>query len=1300
LEEAALRVPHRPALIWGERVVGYRQLDDDAQAVGRALAARGAEAGKIVGLFLPRGADALIAQAGISVSAAAWLPFAVETPLERVSDCLAAAGAVGLVTCREWLPRLAGLPVPVWTVEELLERGAREPNRERPKRPRGEDPAYVIYTSGSTGKPKGIVVSHRSICHLLRSENEILHIREDDRVYQGFSLAFDMSFEEIWISYLAGATLWIAPPEIVADPVELPKALDREKLTILHAVPTLVGLIDDPMPTVRLINLGGEACPEGLAARVARPGRRLFNSYGPTETTVTATFADLKPGEPVTIGRPLANYGLLVVDERHRPLPAGETGELCVFGPGLALGYLGRPDLTGEKFIPNPLAAGPEETLMYLTGDLAVVEPDGLVRCLGRADDQVKIRGFRVELGEIEAELAALPGVAAAAAVVVRHAGHADALNGFVVAAAHETLDAAALRRALGARLPPYMVPARIAVLPELPRLTSGKIDRKTLASHTFDTTAGAEENRPARGQDEEALYAALAKLFPGLPLLPEADFFDDLGGHSLLVAHLVSVLRADPRYAGLGVQDVYRERRLEKLAAVMARLRSRERRSAPARRAPVSASRRALCGLAQAATIPPLILLHMATWLAPFFTYHYFTGDPGDSLLRATALSVLVFALAQAAVFGIAIAGKWTLLGRLKPGRFPLWGPDYFRWWLSNQLAQLPTIRLLSGTPLLCAYLRALGAEIGPDVFIDSLSVGAADLLTVERGASLGTSVCVENARVEGGELIIGPVRVGADAVVDSYSVLEEDVELGRGARLGGLSALAGGRRVPDGETWEGSPAVPVRRADEALPPRPAASSAGRAAQTLFFAAAGMGVEVLLFMPVFPCFMLIDWVDARTWNLYENGVHPLAAFAAYFFLSIPASLLLVLATVLLVAGLRKLLPRQKDGVWPLDGLAYCRKWVMSQVLESSLGILHGVYATVFAPTWLRLLGARVGSGAEVSTAVGVIPDLLALGDDCFIADGVMLGDNEQRGGWMILRRTEIGRRSFIGNSAYVPNGASVPDDVLIGVQTLTPPDAELRSGQTWMGSPALLLPARERLEGFDDSLTFHPSPTRRVGRALVEALRIVLPLAFVIASGYLIVQVVMPLAENEDWLATSAALAAAGLLFGLASFLIVVALKWLLIGRYRPRVAPMWTPFVWFSEAVTNLYESLAVPNFLEFLRGTPMLPWALTLLGSRMGKGIFLNTTDFTEFDCVSVGDEAELNAYCGPQTHLFEDRIMKIGLVAIGAGATVGARSIVLYDSAVGDRVRLGPLTMVAKGERLPPDTSWEGSPANAL
>jgi non-ribosomal peptide synthetase-like protein len=1014
---------------------------------------------------------------------------------------------------------------------------------------------------------------------------------------------------------------------------------------------------------------------------------------------VSATLAELKAGEPVTIGMPLPNYGLLVVDADGRPVPAGETGELCIFGPGLALGYLNRPELTADRFVYNPLAVNAAEARMYRTGDLARMAAGGPVQCLGRVDNQVKLRGFRIELDEITTALTAQPGVAAAAAVV-RRLGEAEQIVAFVIPGAEAALKPAALRAALAARLPAYMVPAHFELAPSLPRLASGKINAGLLREVLLQTVVAAPASQP-QTPEEAVLFDALKQMFPGGALRPEADFFYDLGGHSLLAAKLVSTLRADARYAGLSVQDVYRERTLAGLARAMERAhRQKSATVPPAARVPVPAGRHFWCGLAQAVTIPFFVLLHMADWLAPFFVYHYYTGDDGDSIPLAVLYALGTYVLAQLANFGIAILGKRLLTGKLKPGVYPLWGRTYFRWWLAAKLGEMPDVYLLAATPWMPLYLRALGARIGKHVIIDTVSVAAPELLTVAEGASIGAFVNLENARVEGGQLHLGHIHIGHNAVVDSYAVLENDTIVGTGARLRGQSALAAGRAIPAGEVWEGAPARATGQAAPTRPPRQVAGRLRQAVQAGIFAVTAMGVSVLFFLPTFPAFMLIDWLDAHTWDVFDSEPGPLPAFGLFFLLAIPASALLVGLTMLVTAGLRRLLPRQRAGVFSVYSFAYWHKKLMTLILDMSLRVLHGLYASVYAPLWLRLLGAKVGRNAEISTAEGMVPELLTLGADSFIADGAMLGDEELSGGWMSLQPTAVGSRSFIGNGAYVPDGTVVPDEVLIGVQTKAPANEQMQSGQTWIGSPALLLPARETQGGFPESLTFRPSGWRRVARGGFEGMRIVLPLALIIAAGYLIVVLVMPLAADNGWgWQVGLALALAGCLYGLASFLLVVVLKWLLVGRYKPRAVPMWTPFVWTSEAITNLHESLAVPNFLDLLRGTPMLPWALALLGTRCGRQVWLNTTDVTEFDCVRIGDGAELNAWCGPQTHLFEDRVMKIGRVVIGARVTVGARSTILYDTHVGDDVRLGPLTLVAKGERLPPGTAWSGSPAKA-
>ncbi|MEI7456716.1 MAG: Pls/PosA family non-ribosomal peptide synthetase [Nitrosomonadales bacterium] len=1294
LDATATRFPDKTALIFGDQSMSYAELNQAADQIASHLIAAGVKPGQVVGLWLPRGLELLIAQAGITKAGAAWLPFDADTPAARIEACLTDANSPGLLTCRA----LSTYPFThsLWIMEEMQATGdVASPRRSADFTP--DCPAYVIYTSGSTGKPKGIAVNHRSICHFLRSENEVLGVHSEDRVYQGFSAAFDMSFEEIWISYLVGATLWLAPRDIVGDPDALAAALDTHKISVLHAVPTLLSLFPRDIAGLRLINLGGEMCPQALVERWATPERQLFNTYGPTEATVSASLAQLHRGEPVTIGKPLPNYGLMVVDNEIKLLPAGETGELCIIGPGVADGYLGRPDLTAEKFISNPYATDAHEARLYRTGDLARIDEAGNIQCLGRVDDQVKIRGYRVELGEIEAVLAKETGIGAAA-VILKTLGDVEQLVAYFVASAGAAPLPALLRKNLSAQLPPYMVPARFESVDLMPRLTSGKVDRKALRALPLTDSLIEDESDLPVGAAEIALFAALKPLFPGQAILRSADFFTDLGGHSLLAARLVSKLREDARFANVTVHDIYCERRVASIAAALAKKQITGA-AAVARIVETPRLRRILCSLAQAATLPPLVCLKMAQWLSPFFTYHYFTGDEGDSMARAILAALLVYLLANFGSFLFVILAKWLVVGRLKPGRYPLWGVMYFRWWLADRISDIPPRHLLSGSTLNAMYLRALGAKVGNDVLIGALFIRAPDLLSIGNGVSIGSAVNFENARVERGELILGQITIGDEAVVDSYAVMEGDTSLGDYAHLGGLSSLTSGQHVPPKQHWDGSPSNFSADIDlSARPPRQQISALRRMIETLFYFLGANLVAVVFFLPVFPSFILIDYLDVRWLKDVDAHHAPISAFFTFLMLSIPASAVLVLATVLASTGFRYLvLPKLQAGTWSVHSAVYFGKWLGNQIQESSLFVLHGLYATVYAPWWYRLLGARVGAGTEISTALGVVPDMLTIGTDSFVADGVMLGDERIEGGWMSLRATVIGDRTFLGNGAFVPDGSVLPDDVLIGVQSSVPENARMSAGDTWVGNPPISLPAREQFKDFDSRLTFKPSLIRRLSRGFVEGLRIVMPMAVVIAVGYLTVDLVMPLASAGRIIDTALALALAGFLYGIGSFLFVVLIKWLIIGRYRPRSVPMWTAFVWASEAITNLYESIAVPNFVDFLRGTPMLPPCMRLLGCKTGRGIYMDTTAFTEFDCVNIGDYATLNALCGPQTHLFEDRIMKIGQVSIGRGVTIGPRTIILYDTLIGDGASLGPLSLVLKGENIPAGTRWIGSPA---
>jgi non-ribosomal peptide synthetase-like protein len=1300
LEATAARVPEQVALIQGDRQLSYAELNERAGRVASRLIETGVGPGQIVGLWLPRGIELLVMQAAIAKAGAAWLPFDADTPVERIAVCLEDAGAAGILGSEQFADRLDPLACPVWMAEHLSRPASAPLRRRAPVAP--ADPAYVIYTSGSTGKPKGIAISQGAICHFLRSENSLLGVHGEDVVYQGFSVAFDMSFEEIWISYLVGATLWIAPREIAADPEALPRALAEHHVTVLHAVPTLVALFEQDIPSLRLLNMGGEMCPEALVARWTRPGRRVFNSYGPTEATVSASMTELRAGEPVTIGAPLPNYGLMVIDPaagRIEPLAHGEVGELCITGPGVATGYLGRPELTAAKFLDNPWAAGRHHARLYRTGDLARIDADGRVHCLWRTDDQVKIRGFRVELGEIEAAIARQPGVGTAAVVLRREDG-IEQLVAFVVPEGEAGIDHAGLRGALTACLPPYMVPGHYETLSDMPRLISGKIDRNELKKRPLAQAVATGSDKPC-GAAEEALFAALGGLFPGQAIRRDADFFSDLGGHSLYAARLASALRRHPDFGHVTVRDIYQHRVVGAIAAAIAAAPQAADDAPMEERFSPSRLKRWTCGLAQAAALPGLIAIRMLQWLAPFFAYHFYTGDSADSIPFAIGVSVGVFVLSTLLEFAVAVAGKWLIAGRMKPGRYPLWGLTYYRWWLADRLVESAPTYLIHGSSLYAWWLRSLGARIGRDVAIGSMTLRAPDLLTVADGASIGNGVNFENARVENGWLRLGTISLGSEAHVGSCCVLEGGTAVETCGHLEGQSALGEGQRVPPARIWSGSPARDAGAFDlESRPPRPAVSRARLAGETLFFAVGSLALATLFFLPVFPGFMLIDALADSERFAWLQGAGLPTQLGVYFLLALPANALLVLCTALLSGLIRRaVLPRRiSPGSWPLHSNLYCRKWLVAQLQEVSLNVLHGVYATVYAPFWYRLLGAKVGRGAEISTAVGIVPDMLTLGDDSFIADAVMLGDEQIDGGWIRMQPTVIARRSFVGNGAYVPDGTALPENLLIGVHTRAPDNARMREGDTWLGSPPIHLPAREEIGGFPESLTFRPSPLRRLCRGLVEALRIIAPHAIVTAVGYAVVLHVMPVAGAGRWAEALRYLVCAGLLYGVGTFLFVALLKWLLLGRYRPCNKPMWTPFVWISEAITNLYEGITVPNFMRYLRGTPLLPPAFRLFGCRIGSGVYMDTTDITEFDCVRIGDHSELNALACPQTHLFEDRVMKIDHVEIGRGVYLGPRSCVLFGASVGDRARLGALTLVMKGEFIPAGSRWAGCPAS--
>jgi non-ribosomal peptide synthetase-like protein len=1288
---AAARPGHQ-VMICGSTRLSYGEVDAISDRIASGLVAEGIGPGDVVGLWMARGTELLIAQIAIAKSGAAWLPFDADAPVERIATCLADAEAKVLVTSDALLQRAEGAGIPVWTSQTLGRgAGALVPARERGLTP--DHPAYLIYTSGSTGMPKGIVISHRNICSFLRSGNALYGLTADDVMFQSASVAFDLSMEEIWIPYLAGATLFVATPEVLAEADRLPEVIEAAGVTAIDTVPTLLAMFPRDVASLRTIILGGEALPQSIAQRWAKPGRRIFNTYGPTEATVVATAWEVNADEPVTIGGPVANYSCYVVGDDLALLPTGEQGELLIGGPGVAQGYLKRPELTGEKFIPNPFLSDGSDPVLYRSGDAVSIDARGQIVFHGRIDDQVKIRGFRVELGEIEAKLDELDGVHQAA-VVLRQDDGIDRLVAFIVTEPGSDMDRMQMRVALGERLPSYMVPSRFELLAELPRLISGKIDRKALKALPLAAPASAEAQEEPRTPTEAALLKAAQGVFPGQVLPFDADFFADLGGHSLLAARFISTVRHTPGLAGMNLQDVYQARTLRAMAA---RLDGRAFSAAPERDlafTPPPLMRRFWCGLAQAAAMPFIMGLVTIQWLGLFLASMFLIQDDQSFLSgMPTLLGVYVGLNIGAKLLTIAL--KWLILGRTRPGRYPLWGAYYFRVWLVQRLIQTTTVKFLQCSPLMRAYLRAMGARIGKDAIISEFEAGCMDLISIGDNASLGSKVKLANMVVIGNEMVIGTITVGADAVVGSSCVLGADCVIGEGTEVADLSNVQPGAVLEAWTRYDGSPLETAGLVDRAaLPAHPETTALNRAAQGAVYVAGYVVIQMLGLVPIFPAFYVLYNLDTLLDGVADYSV----SWVDLPFLALPTAMFLIVVSALLMVAIRwAVLPtRMKPGTYSIHSWFYVRKWLVGLATEVTLETVSSLYATIFMRGWYRMMGAKIGKGSEISTNLAGRYDLIDIGADNFCGDEVVLGDEEIARGWMKLEPVKTGDRVFVGNSAVVAPGAVIEEGALIGVKSKLPDSLHVGRDEIWFGSPAIKFPNRQKV-AVEGQWTYAPSRWKLLMRGIFESLHTSLPTAVFIVCGYMTADLIEGPISDGNWLAAVGVFLASGLVIGAVLMLLVAVVKWVMMGVYKPTMRPMWSFWAMRTEAVAVLYGGLVGKASIEFLRGTPFLPWVLRLYGTKMGKGVWMDLTDVTEFDCVEVGDYCTLNLAACLQTHLYEDRVMKVGRVKLGKGVHVGWGSTVLYDTHIGDFAQIGPMTLVMKGETLPGNTEWLGAPA---
>jgi amino acid adenylation domain-containing protein len=546
LEAQAARTPDAVAVECEGSAITYRELHHRAGRLAGILRDRGVGPEVIVGICLERSVEMVVGLLGILKAGGAYLPLDPAYPAERLGLMLADAGAAVLLTQRALLERLPSAGAEVLCLDAMEETPADRGGPPVESGSTGENLAYVIYTSGSTGRPKGVQVTHGAVANLLASMREVTGLNSEDRVLAISSLTFDIAALELLLPLMVGARLAIAPREAAMDGRLLAAELVRTGTTTLQATPTTWAVLVESgwsgLPGLKALS-GGEALPAALASELLARGLRLWNLYGPTETTIYSSGGAVRAGATPVIGSPIAATGLYLLDPHLNLVPIGVPGELYIAGAGLARGYLQRPGLTAERFLPDPFATTPGAR-MYRTGDLMRRHPDGGLEFLARADHQIKLRGFRIELGEIETALAGHPAVRQVV-VMVREDGPGEKrLVAYVVPAQGDPPDAAGLRAHLQRTLPDYMVPGAFVLLADLPRTANGKLDRSALPAPDRERSEPGSTWVAPRNAVEEVLAGIWVDVL-GLDRVGVHDDFFALGGHSLLATRVVARIAA-----------------------------------------------------------------------------------------------------------------------------------------------------------------------------------------------------------------------------------------------------------------------------------------------------------------------------------------------------------------------------------------------------------------------------------------------------------------------------------------------------------------------------------------------------------------------------------------------------------------------------------------------------------------------------------------------------------------------------------------------------------------------------------
>jgi len=1301
-EQVCLRFGDNDAIITDSITLTYDELNRRANQVARHLIAQGVTSGDRVGLLFDKTVETYVALLAVLKINAAYVPLDQGFPAERIRFILGDANIKTIVSMSVFAETLEA-----FDVRKVLLDGAKYKIDARPGTRLADSEVsapvdqlcYIIYTSGTTGNPKGVAIEHPSICNFVRVAAELYGYRPGDRVYQGMTIAFDFSVEEIWVPLMAGATLVPGRQggNLIGD--ELADFLRERRVTVMACCPTLLATIEQDLPLLRILLVGGEACPQNLVMRWARRGRTILNSYGPTEATVTATLTELTPDKPVTIGVPLPTYSIVILNpEKDETAAAGELGEIGIAGIGVARGYINRDELTQKKFIRDFVGIpGNVSGRIYRTGDLGRINDDGEIEYRGRIDTQVKIRGYRIELNEIEAVLLELPQIAQAAVTTFEpEPGQVELVAYYAFKQDASELPRDEIAKALRCRLPAYMVPAYLEELPVIPMTLSNKADHKKLPKPKSPRFAAACEVVAAKTDSERLLVATLCDILKFDEVSTEQHFFEDLGANSLLMARFCAKIRQNPGMSNVSMRDIYTNPTIAKLADHLdhAAIEGFIATKPEAFHVPSNFSYYS-CGILQLLFYACYGLLGLWILDAGLEWTYAAIDNPVALYLRCVAFAVGSFV----ALTGISIAGKWLLIGKWKAESIPIWSLRYFRFWAVKTLVRSAPVVVFFGTPIYNVYLRLLGAKIGRNSVIACRFVPiCTDLISIGDNTILRKESILLGYRAQSNFIHTGPVEIGSDAFVGEASVLDIDTAMGDRTQLGHGSSLQSGQRIPDGMHYHGSPAVETK-ANYC----PIENGGTSSLQPALFTAFQLGGLFTIAVPV-PIVLLNYWeqYSAQTaGSAYASfeawaGVMLLVSAVSFF-----GSLLAALAGIYFVPRLcQRFLKEGKN--YPLFGLHYWLQKVVARV--SNVPFFNVLFGdSSFIVNYMRFVGWNLNKVEQTGSNMGTNqrhdnPFLCDIGSGTMVSDGLFMINVHMSSSTFRLEKTRIGDHNYLGNNIHYPPDGRTGANCLLGSKVMIPIDGPMRENVGLLGSPCFEIP---RMVDRDKDLNAALSEeTRRqrlrqknVHNAVTASLFLVSRWFFFFAS--LVAWQVALLSYPRTGIF---ALFAAGAVITAAAILFFTLIERATLGfkRLEPKIVTIYDPYFWSHERHWKLSDS----PIMQLFAGTPFKNLILWMAGVKIGRKVYDAGCSLTERSLTEIGDYCNLNEGSVLQAHSLEEGVFKSDHIRLGKGCTLGPAAFVHYGVVMGDHVVLDADSFLMKGEVLDAHTGWCGNPAKMV